>query len=191
MLQNTKLFSSGVINASRQIINTPKNILITGKPGVGKTTLVRKICAWLEGSVGGFYTGEIREGGRRVGFKVTSLDGEESVLSHVSIRNPFSVGKYKIDVEAFEKIGVAAVERALVEKSLIVIDEIGKMELFSSRFREMVARALNSEKTVLATAPAYPVPFVDKIKLRDDIRLFSLNVRNRDSLPSEVLKMLS
>ena len=140
---------------------------------------------------GGFYTGEVREGGKRVGFSVTSLDGEEGVLSHVNTRSRFRVGKYDVDVEAFERIGVAAVEKALREKDLIVIDEIGKMELFSQRFREAVIKALDSAKTVLATVPAYSLPFVDRIKLRNDVRLIEVTVQNRDELVGEIVKLLS
>ena len=80
------------------------NILITGTPGIGKTTLVKKIAAKLQPlHPVGFYTGEIREGGERKGFSLTALDGRESILSHVDIISPHRVGKYGVDVAGFDE----------------------------------------------------------------------------------------
>lgn len=167
-----------------------KNIFIYGKPGIGKTTLIKRVCSKLS-EVGGFFTEEIREGRTRVGFRVESFDGAEGILSHVSIQSRFKVGKYGVDVEAFEKIGVASIEQALKNNKLIVIDEIGKMELFSERFKEVVKKALDSPQNVLATVPFYSIPFVDSLKMRRDVRLFEVTFKNRDSLEAEILRIVS
>ena len=89
-------------------------LLVTGAPGVGKTTLIRTVVAALPRRFGGFVTEEIREEGRRVGFRVRSLDGAEAVLAHVrGVRGP-RVGRFQVDVAGFERIGVTALEAAML-----------------------------------------------------------------------------
>ena len=81
------------------------NVLLTGRPGIGKTTLIKKVIDMTSLSKGGFYTEEIREAGQRVGFSLTTLDRKESVLAHVKIRSPYRVGRYGVDIDSFEAIG--------------------------------------------------------------------------------------
>jgi len=166
------------------------NILITGKPGVGKTTLIRKLIEELNLDAGGFYTQEMRIGGRRVGFKIITLDGEESILAHVDIKSPYRVSKYGVNLEGLEKVGVESIWRALEENDIVVIDEIGKMELFSPRFKEAVNSALNSDKIVLATILLAPNPYTDKIKRRQDVKLFYLTQENRGKIKEEIKDIL-
>jgi nucleoside-triphosphatase len=81
-----------------------KKFLITGRPGAGKTTLIKKAAGMLQPfHPVGFYTEEIREQGVRVGFQLVSLDGQTRVISHVGIPGPFRVGKYGVDIEGFER----------------------------------------------------------------------------------------
>ncbi len=167
-----------------------QNILITGKPGVGKTTLIMKLIEELDLNAGGFYTQEMRIAGKRVGFKIITLDGEESILAHVDIKSPYRVSKYGVNLEGLEKVGVEAIWKALDENDVIVIDEIGKMELFSQRFKEAVNAALNSEKIVLATILLASNPYTDKIKRRKDVKLFYLTQENREKVREEIKDML-
>jgi len=95
---------------------------------------------------GGFCTHEMREGGRRVGFSLRTVDGEEGILAHIDYQGRHRVGRYGVDLPLFEALALPALERALRAKELVVIDEIGRMELFSRRFQEMVLRVLDQDE---------------------------------------------
>ena len=145
--------------------------LLTGRPGTGKTSLVRQAVAELKGKAGGFYTEEIRAEGTRLGFKLITLDGQEAVLAHVDFHSRHRVGKYGVDVDALERVGVPALAEAIRQRDVIVIDEIGKMELFSNRFREVVLEAIQSGKRVLGTIMLKPDPWADDIKRQPQVKL--------------------
>jgi nucleoside-triphosphatase len=101
------------------------------------------------------------------------------------------VGRYGVDVEALERVGLEAVRRALETGRVVVIDEIGKMEMASPAFCEIVARALDSPSPVLATIHAHPHPFTDAIKRRPDVRLFELTPANRDGAEGVIWNWLT
>jgi len=163
--------------------------LFEGEPGIGKTTLLCKIGEGISHlGVGGFCTQEIREKGRRVGFQIETCSGESCILSHTRFKTGPRVGKYRVDVPGFERIGVAGLERALHKSSVILIDEIGKMELFSERFKEIVNQCLDSEKLVLATVMARSHPLVDGLKRRSDVELLEVTMGNREQLASTLIK---
>lgn len=167
-----------------------KNILITGIPGIGKTTLIRKLTEELKNfHPAGFYTAEIREGGIRKGFELISLDGRKGLLSHVDIKSPYRVSKYCVDIKGFEDFldSIAFLDPAA---RLVIIDEIGKMECFSDKFRKLIKELLDSEKFVIATIALKGGGEISEIKKRDDIKLFEITHGNRDSLLSEILKKI-
>ncbi|MDY6906722.1 MAG: NTPase [Chloroflexota bacterium] len=153
--------------------------LLTGGPGVGKTTIVKRAVERVPGRAGGFYTEEIRQGGARQGFRLVTLDGESAVLAHVDIRSRHRVGRYGVDVEALDRVGVAAIEEACRERELVVIDEIGRMELFSTRFREAAAAAIDSDKRVLGAIMLAPHPWADEIKRRPQVEVLPVTRENR------------
>lgn len=156
--------------------------LITGKPGVGKTTLVRKVVERMRSvPMAGFYTAEIRSRGSRLGFELQGLNGMRRTLAHVDIDSQYRVGKYGVDAAGFEEfLGTLDVLNPDVE--LIVIDEIGKMELFSNRFRSLVRDVLNSEKQLLATIALEGEGFVREVKQRPDVHLVEVTQVNRERL---------
>jgi nucleoside-triphosphatase len=166
-------------------------ILLTGKPGVGKTTVVKKVIEGVEGGAGGFYTEEIRDRGRRKGFLIRTMEGECGVLAHIDHRGPSRVGRYGVDVDLFEKIAASSVEHALEKDAVIIIDEIGKMELFSKRFRCLVERVLESNKTVLAVVHQGRDPFTQKIRSWPHVHEWAVTEKNRDALPDLLLKKLN
>jgi nucleoside-triphosphatase len=165
-----------------------KNILITGLPGVGKTTLIRKILETLKNlHPAGFYTEEIREEGIRKGFEMISLDGRRGLLAHTGIRSLCRVGKYKVDVKGFENF-LDSIPFFNPNTHLIMIDEIGKMECLSGSFKTLLKELLDSEKRVIATIAIKGSGLIEEIKKRHDIKLFELTKSNRDTFLSDILK---
>jgi nucleoside-triphosphatase len=161
--------------------------LLTGSPGTGKTTVIRQAIARAEAKAGGFYTEEIRSGGTRLGFRIVTLDGQNAILAHVDNHSRYRVSKYGVDVQSLDNVGVAAINQAIAERDLIVIDEIGKMELFSPRFREAVLKAIDSGKKVLGTIMLNPHPFADDIKRHPGVKLITLTRADHDQVLREIL----
>ncbi len=163
---------------------------MTGKPGTGKTALIKEALARTKVEAGGFYTEEIRTGGIRQGFKIVTLDGQEAILAHVSISSPYQVSKYKVDIDALDRVGVSALRQALKESDLIVIDEIGKMELLSPRFKEAAMQAINSGRKVLGTIMLNPHSFADQVKCHPEVEVFVVTRDNRTQVMRKVLNWL-
>lgn len=168
------------------------NTLLEGQPGIGKTTLLRTIADRLSSwPIGGFFTEEIREKGQRVGFRIETFAGQSGVLSHVDQKSGPRVGRYRVDIPTFEGIGVEGLVKALQESDIILFDEIGKMELFSNRFREIVLRCLDADKPVLATVMSYSQSFVDQIRARPDVQLIKVTIHNRDELANKLVQQIT
>jgi nucleoside-triphosphatase len=179
-------------------------ILLTGWPGVGKTTALRRIVEGLEGSAGGFYTREVRTGGRRTGFELVTLEGERALLAttdpSAELGRPVSFGRYRVDLEAIDAVGVPALVLALQQGRVVVVDEIGPMEIGpmeigpmeirSARFREAILKILDGEAPVVGTIYGRPQPFADRVKAHPRARVREITMDNRDALPGEVLAEL-
>jgi len=161
--------------------------LLTGRPGCGKTTLIRRLAEGLGVPAGGFYTEEMRRGDRREGFALTTLDGQTATLASVHSPSRRRVSKYGVDLESIDGVGVPAIERATAEAALVVIDEIGKMELFSNRFRQAVLSALESGKPVLGSIMLAPHPWADAIKARPEVEVTLLTEANRSQVEGDLL----
>jgi nucleoside-triphosphatase len=170
------------------LVLAKRNLLITGLPGLGKTTLIRKLSELLKNlHPVGFFTEEIREEGVRKGFELISLNGTRGILSHKNIRTPFRVGEYKVDVKSFEDfLGAISFFNTLTR--LIIIDEIGKMECFSDQFKKLLEEVLDSEKWVIGTIASKGSGFIAEIKGRKDVKIFEITKKNRDFLFLEILK---
>ncbi len=165
-------------------------LLLTGAPGVGKTTVLEKTVGILKAqgiSVGGMISREVREGSNRVGFEIVDLtNGARGWLAHVNGKGP-SVGKYHVNLQDLEGIGVKAIVDAIERCQVIVIDEIGPMELYSQKFKQFVAQALQSQKPVLAVVHAkVRDPLITQAKKRTDAKIFVVTVANREALPNEM-----
>jgi nucleoside-triphosphatase len=165
-----------------------KNFLITGLPGVGKTTLIKKVIEELNHlHPAGFYTEEIREEGQRNGFEMISLNGKRGLFSHKNIKSPYRIGKFKVDIESFENL-LDSIPFFDSSNHLIIIDEIGKMECLSDRFKNLLKKIFDSEKLVIATIALKGSGLIAEIKERQDIQLLEMTKHNRNSLLLEILK---
>ena len=162
-------------------------LLLTGNPGIGKTTLVRAILEHLEEiRCAGFYTEEKRHGGQRIGFKIVTLDGQEGTLASVGRKEP-TVGRYSVHVEEFEKLALPQLDPERSPADLYVIDEIGKMELLSPRFRNKVIDLLARPSNLVATIAKKGKGFIEQLKARNDIELIDVTRENRNRLVGEIV----
>ena len=160
--------------------------LLTGRPGTGKTRLIKQVVVGMTGKAGGFYTEEIRSGGERQGFRLVTLDGQEAILAHINIKSHYRVSKYGVDINSLDRIGVSALNQAAKECQLVVVDEIGKMELFSANFREDVFKIINSGKKVLGTIMSSANPWADTIKRQSQVNLIEVTRTNHQQILEEL-----
>ena len=167
------------------------NLLLTGNPGIGKTTLmVSLVKALADYHPAGFVTWEIREGGIRKGFLLVSCSGARQILSHIDVNSPFRVGKYKIDLPGFEQF-LKEIHLSEDSLGLVMIDEIGKMECFSPLFRDSVLRLLDSDRTFIATIGKKGTPFMEGIKKRSDVKLVEVTLENRERIRDDLVAVVT
>ncbi len=167
-------------------------ILLTGSPGCGKTTAIKKIAGGLgRTSVAGFYTEEIRKGGRRKGFRWQRLDGAAGILAHVDIKSRFKVSRYGVDVSGFEKDVVPVLDVNRSDAELFVLDEIGKMECFSKKFVTAVRDLLASDRSVLATVAQKGSGLISEVKEYAGTELITLTKDNRDEVVTDIAGRVS
>ena len=166
---------------------TIKNVLLTGPPGCGKTTVIRQVVGRLvDLRLAGFYTKEIRQQGQRVGFEAVGLAGQSAMLAHADFRSSHRVGRYGVDLGGFEAILQAELARPADGVDVFVIDEIGKMECLSRVFVEAVTRVLDSPVPVLATVAAKGGGFIAAVRGRPDVEVITVCTDNRDKLAEEL-----
>ena len=166
------------------------NLIVTGRPGIGKTTVIEQVAAALGTRAGGFLTREVRRAQRRSGFLIESLDGQRRLLATRDRAGAPRVGPYRVIVSNLDAVGTHAVERALDMKEIVVVDEIGKMELISEAFRDIMLRALDSDKTVVATLGVSKDPFSEAVRCRPDISLLEVSRDNREVMASRIIRLI-
>ncbi len=163
-----------------------KNILITGLPGTGKTTLVKRLSSELRDMAPcGFYTEEIRGKGLRRGFELVALTGQRAILASLDIESPFRVGKYHVDIKGFERF-LDSLDLLNQKTNLIVIDEIGKMECLSKKFIDLVRALLDSRTILIATIALKGGGFIEEVKNREDVKVFEIDLKNRNFIGEEI-----
>ncbi|MDY6892921.1 MAG: NTPase [Chloroflexota bacterium] len=164
-----------------------KAYFLTGEPGVGKTTIIKHIVSRISKRAGGFYTEEIRDHGIRRGFRIITLDGIQATLAHSDIISTYHISKYGVELSSIDETAVPAIKEAIRSRDIVVIDEIGKMELFSSSFTDAVIEALDSDKHVLGTIMRSPHPWADVVKQRADVEIATVTRANRNEVSTHVL----
>jgi nucleoside-triphosphatase len=168
-------------------------LLLTGNPGVGKTTVLLKAVQILRAtgySVGGMISREIRSSGERVGFEILDLgDARRGWLAHVNNPSGPRVGKYVVNLNDLDNIGADAIVKAVEGFDVVCVDEIGPMELFSVNFKGAVRRAVESEKLVLGVVHWKATDrLINTIKAREDVEIVPVTIENRSSLDGFIVK---
>ncbi len=168
----------------------PPRLLIEARPGAGKTTAIGRLAELLRGGgvpLTGFLTREIRESGRRVGFEIETFAGKRGLLAHVDTKGPPRVGRYGVDLEELERLALPALDQG----GVVLIDELGKMELASEPFRMAVLELFGRRAPIVATVQTARHPFTDELKRRPEVSTVRLTAANRDRLPGEMAKRLN
>ena len=168
----------------------PPRILLEGRPSAGKTTAVARIAEILRAqgaTVSGILTHEVREGSTRVGFALETLDGRRGALARVGVRGDLRVGRYGVVLDDLERLAIPALQ---ADADVVVVDELGRMELASAPFRAAVTALLERPVAVVATVHARPDPFTDALKRRPSVRTLRLTPSTRASLPEVVAREL-
>lgn len=165
-------------------------IFLVGRPGVGKTTVVQAVVERLKGAAGGFYTREVRERGARVGFEVVTLKGEVARLAAKGSRAVFgrevAFGSYRVNLDAIEQVAVPSLWEAVESGQVVVIDEVGPMELLSPEFCRTVEGLLEGEALIFGTIVKRPHPFADMVKGHPRVRLRPITEANRERMADEL-----
>ena len=164
-----------------------KHLVIVGRPGVGKTTLLKRLTQTLRGRpIDGFLTEEFREKEQRMGFWLSPLDGRQILLAHRRLEEGVRVGPYRVNVSVLEQVAVPVIRRAIQHACVLFLDELGKMELCSHAFESAVQEAFDRGPSVVATAGMSPIPFLTALKRRKDVELIPLSPSNRDAVEEEL-----
>lgn len=165
-----------------------KNVLLTGPPGCGKTTVVHRLIERLGYlRLAGFYTQELREKGQRVGFEAVGLSGQRAILAHVGFRSKYRVGRYGVEPERLAALMLAELQRP---SDALIVDEVGRMELFCPAFVAAIPRLLDGLVPLVATVALTGKGLIAAVKLRQDVRLVHVRDDNRDGLPEELERWL-
>ncbi|PJB28491.1 AAA family ATPase [Candidatus Desantisbacteria bacterium CG_4_9_14_3_um_filter_40_11] len=170
-------------------------ILLTGHPGIGKSTVIKKMVELMTGKAGGFYTREVRVGSERTGFEIVTLEGKTGLLATKSREVVFTdevpFESYRINLDAMESVAIPALLKALAEKRIIVIDEIGPMEIFSERFCDTILQILENREVIAVGAIVQrPYRFADIVKAHPKVTIKPVTTENRNSLPLEIFSMI-
>ncbi len=173
----------------------PNNLLITGSPGSGKTTVLEKVISKIKKKnlkTGGIYCPEIRSEGRRKGFEIVDIMTNQSkILAHVNQEQGPKISKYRVNVGNVDDMSESAISRALETADVLMIDEIAPMEIFREEFKRQVRKVLDSEKPLIAVIHKRSKSgFIGEVKSREDTEIFEVNEESREYLPEKLTDLV-
>jgi len=174
------------------VVTLKRLVFVTGHPGVGKTSVLLRAVDNLKSRgyiVGGMTSREVREGGLRVGFEILDFStGQRGWLAHVNQPTGPQVSKYRVNLTDLNAIGVNSILNAVKNADIIIVDEIGPMELFSQAFREAVVQAIESKKPMLGTIHfRVKDSLIDTVKAREDAEILEVTYENREQLHTQII----
>lgn len=168
-------------------------ILLTAMPRMGKSTAIKKIAKaiGMENCIG-FYSEEIRVEGERVGFQVITFSGNSEVFAHVDLESNIRCGRYGVNLALMEEIILTELKNALADTygKLVVIDEIGPMQMYSEEYKKLLVKLAESGKIVIGTIFFKPYPWIDEFKQREDVELIQLTYENRDDVVVKLVDLI-
>lgn len=169
--------------------NSKNAFLLTGKPRIGKTTMIKKLINEIGSDMcGGFYTEEITNSDDRVGFRCVSINGDCVEIANVESPSSTRMGRYGIDIEKFENFAIKVLQDAVSSKKIIVIDEIGLMQMLSASFQKIVQDIVSDNRIVLGTISSDSHPEIDRFKYVKEVKIIGLNELNRDTISEFLVK---
>jgi nucleoside-triphosphatase len=169
---------------------------ITGAPGIGKTTVLIRTVEALKNMgfrVGGMLSREVRERGTRVGFEIVDFETERrGWLAHVNQPDGPQVSKYRVNLKDLGNLGADSIRNAVAKAQIVIVDEIGPMELFSQAFKEAVVQAINSDKPMLGVIHHRARdPLIDSVKRREDAEVIEVTYANREHLHNVLINKVN
>lgn len=180
------------------------NILLTGLPGVGKSTLFEKVLKAYKSPMRGLLTREIRLGADtgRLGFQMGSLRKKRrpgtgfvfygNVIAHVNYSKERAVSRYGVDVAAINALCTSYLNQNSKPGTLLYADEIAQMQLFSSNFPLLVIKYLDAPNTAIMTLSAvFHNSLTDEIRKRKDVMIIEVTPQNREMLQGFILGLIS
>lgn len=169
-------------------------IFLTGRPGVGKSTVIKAVVSRLGQHAGGFYTREVRVAGKRMGFEIVSLAGETDLLAtklpDITFATEAPFDKYRVNLAAVDLVAVPSLYQAVKQGQIVVIDEIGPMELLSEKFYQTVREVLDLPVLTVGSIVERTHPLADHLKTHPRIQLQQVTLANRDLLPHQIETVL-
>lgn len=165
-----------------------RTLILSGTPGIGKTTLIKAVIKELGDQAGGFFSEEILGPGGRKGYKLVTLDGQWGIMAHADFKSKSNFGRFGVETHIIDRLGAGAINAALTDKPVVVIDEIGKITMFSSQFQSAAVKAVGSPKVVLATAMSDNHPWLMALKAFPGVTVWEVTKKNRTALVKQVLE---